>query len=43
MPFIPFFLVCFCFFLISETSTAKPQKKEKKDSRSKKIVIELDS
>lgn len=43
MPFLPFFLVCFIFFVASETASAKPQKKGKQKGGSKKIVIELDS
>lgn len=43
MPFLPFFLVCFLFFLVSEASAAKPKKKETKNEGSKKIVIELES
>lgn len=43
MPFFPFFLVCFVFFLVSEASAVKPKKKETKKTDSKKIVIELES
>lgn len=40
MPFLPFFTVCFAFFLFTEVLTPKPKKTEAKDNATK-LLIEL--